>query len=189
MQNKQKCLTFPDAKSVVSINNIIIDTHNKAAFDYLFNRTEWLMNALILVGPKSVGKTSLGLAYVNQFNGIELSLDSASLDQSLLKFDSVFIKNIHLLSHEEQEVLFHIYNYCHNNNIRLICTSEINMDDIDSFASDLSSRLKGSMVINITEPTEEVLKIIFIKILSDNQIILPDKFIDYIFARYLYIWH
>ena len=69
------------------------------------------------------------------------------------------------------------------NNKFLIVTSRNSIIDIQFTLNDLKSRTKNFIIQNIEKPDDELIFALLLKNLSDKQIIIEKKFIDYIIKR------
>ena len=71
----------------------------------------------------------------------------------------------------------------HQDNKFLIVTSSKAMVDLDFSLEDLSSRSKSFILQNIEKPDDELIFALLVKNLSDRQISLEKKLIDFIIRR------
>ena len=74
-------------------------------------------------------------------------------------------------------------NIVEQDNKYLIVTSESSIVNIDFKLNDLKSRSKNFLLQNIDKPDDELLFALIIKNLSDRQISIDKKLIDYIIKR------
>ena len=161
------------------------DEHNEQ--NYFVNKTNiYAFNGLIknnsklsfLYGPKKSGKTFLSKIWLTKNEGIELK---NNLDFLINNKNNILIDDF--LSFDEESV-FYLVNNCILNNLKLLITSNIKINDIKFKFNDLSSRLKTFDNFEINQPNDEMLLTILTKLLIDKQFIINSKDIfDYILKR------
>ena len=161
------------------------DEHNEQ--NYFVNKTNiYAFNGLIknnsklsfLYGPKKSGKTFLSKIWLTKNEGIELK---NNLDFLINNKNNILI--VDFLSFDEESV-FYLVNNCILNNLKLLITSNIKINDIKFKFNDLSSRLKTFDNFEINQPNDEMLLTILTKLLIDKQFIINSKDIfDYILKR------
>ena len=155
--------------------NFFVNKTNNYAFNRLINNNSQLS---FLYGPIKSGKSYLAQIWVLKNysikfkNNLEIILDNKRnvLIDNLLSFD--------------QEKIFHIVDYCILNNLKLLITSNIKINEIKFQFKDLSSRLKTFTNLEIYNPDDEMLLAILTKLLIDKQFIINSSDIfEYILRR------
>ena len=155
--------------------NFFVNKTNNYAFNRLINNNSQLS---FLYGPKKSGKSYLAQIWllknysIKFKNNLEIILDNKRnvLIDNLLSFD--------------QEKIFHIVDYCILNNLKLLITSNIKINEIKFQFKDLSSRLKTFTNLEIFNPDDEMLLAILTKLLIDKQFIINSNDIfEYILRR------
>ena len=82
-----------------------------------------------------------------------------------------------------ENLFFTLCNIIEQDNKYLIVTSESSIVNIDFKLNDLKSRSKNFLLQNIDKPDDELLFALILKNLSDRQISIDKKLIDYIIKR------
>ena len=82
-----------------------------------------------------------------------------------------------------ENLFFTLCNIVEQDNKYLIVTSERSIVNIDFKLNDLKSRSKNFLLQNIDKPDDELLFALILKNLSDRQISIDKKLIDYIIKR------
>ena len=82
-----------------------------------------------------------------------------------------------------ENLFFTLCNIVEQDNKYLIVTSESSIVNIDFKLNDLKSRSKNFLLQNIDKPDDELLFALILKNLSDRQITIDKKLIDYIIKR------
>ena len=155
--------------------NFFVNKTNFHAFNRLINQESTLS---FLYGPKKSGKSFLSNIWKNKYNAIKLS---NNFEELIKKKDNILIDDLYFF---DQEIIFHLVNYCILNNLRILITSPYKINDINFKFNDLPSRLKTFSFLEINKPDDEMLLTILTKLLVDKQFIVNSNDIfDYILRR------
>ena len=172
--NKQKIInyTFNDN---INDSNFFVNETNFDAFNRLINQ-ESLFS--FLYGPKKSGKSFLAHIWKNKHNANKLS---NNFEEIIKKKDNILIDDLHSF---DQEIIFHLVNYCILNNLKILITSPFKINDINFQFNDLPSRLKTFSFLEINNPDDEMLITVLTKLLLDKQFIVNSNDIfEYILRR------
>ena len=164
-------------------DDFYVSKSNKHVFDFLNKWPKWEKNFLNISGEKFSGKSHLINIFLKQFNGIKL--ESKFLNNQNLKEIKVY-ENIILENLEEnidENLLFSLLNIIDQDNKYLIVTSQKPIVNLDYKLNDLKSRFKNFLLLNIEKPDDEMMFALILKNLSDRQISLDKKLINYIIKR------
>ena len=165
------------------VDDFYVSRSNKEIFDLLNKWPKWEKNFLNISGEKFSGKTHLSNIFLKKFKGIKLEANSLN-DYDLKKvkiFQNIILENISEKVNEN--LFFTLYNIIDQDNKYLIVTSESPIVNIDFKLDDLKSRSKNFLLQNIGKPDDELLFALILKNLSDRQISIEKKLIDYIIKR------
>ena len=155
--------------------NFFVNKTNNYAFNRLINTGSQLS---FLYGPNKSGKSYLAQIWLSKNYSIELKNNFEIL---LDNKRNILIDN--LISFD-QEKIFHIVDYCILNNLKLLITSNIKINEIKFQFKDLSSRLKTFTNLEIYNPDDEMLLVILTKLLTDRQFIINSNDVfEYILRR------
>ena len=156
---------------------------NKHIFDFLNMWPKWEKNFVNVIGEKFSGKTHLMNIFLKKNKGI--MFDGKSLSNDDLKtikiYENVVIEN--LSSDVDEKLLYGLLNLIEQDNKYIIITSVKPIVNITFDLKDLKSRTKNFILLNIEKPDDELIFAIILKNLSDRQITLDDKFIEFIIKR------
>ena len=165
------------------VDDFYVSRSNKEIFNLLNKWPKWEKNFLNISGEKFSGKTHLSNIFLKKFKGIKLEANSLN-DYDLKKvkiFQNIILENISEKVNEN--LFFTLYNIIDQDNKYLIVTSECPIVNIDFKLDDLKSRSKNFLLQNIGKPDDELLFALILKNLSDRQISIEKKLIDYIIKR------
>ncbi len=160
-----------------------ISKSNKHIFDLLDKWPIWEKNFVNISGEKFSGKTHLINIFLKKNKGIKI--DSKSLRNIDLKnlkvYENIVLEDLNI--NIEERLLYTLFNIIEQDNKYIIVTSREPIVEINFSLEDLRSRAKNFLLQNIEKPDDELMFAIILKNLSDRQITLSQKLIDYIIKR------
>ncbi len=164
-------------------DDFYVSKSNKHIFLLLNKWPKWEKNFLNIIGEKFSGKTHLSNIFIRKFKGIKL-------DSSLLKNDDLAKIKIHeniiledLDENVDEKLLYSLFNIVDLDNKYIIVTSNTPIVDIKFSLTDLKSRAKNFLLQNIDKPDDNLIFALILKNLSDRQISIDKKLIDFIIKR------
>ncbi len=164
-------------------NDFILSKSNKHIYKFLDSWPKWERNFINITGEKLSGKTHLINIFTRKNKGI--IIDGQLLNEEDLKKIDIH-KNIiieDLTFNINENLLYSLLNLVEQNNKYLVITSLDSIVDIDFKLTDLKSRAKNFLLLKLEQPDDELIFGIILKNLSDRQILLDKKLIDYIVKR------
>ena len=164
-------------------DDFYVSKSNKQIFDLLNKWPKWEKNFLNICGEKFSGKTHLINIFLNKYKGtkIEANLFCDNDFKKIKIFQNIILENVSEKINEN--LFFTLCNIVEQDNKYLIVTSESSIVSIDFKLNDLKSRSKNFLLQNIGKPDDELLFALILKNLSDRQISIDKKLIDYIIKR------
>ena len=163
--------------------DFFLTNSNKHVFEFLDNWPKWEKNFVNIIGEKLSGKTHLMNIFLKKNKGIKF--DAKLLKDNHLKeikiYENIILEN--LSSNIDENLLYSLFNIIEQDNKFIIITSSDPIVYIDFNLKDLKSRTKNFLLLNIEKPDDELIFAILLKNLSDKQITLDKKLIDYIIKR------
>ena len=161
-------------------------SNNNSNLDFYVNKTNIdaynLVNSsnnlnIYLKGPKKSGKSILSNIWLKINNGI---IYKNNFNYIINNRKNLLIDNINNLFNQEE--LFHILNHYNSNNLKILITSNYEINEISFSLNDFYSRLKSFYYVEINQPDEEMCKVVMTKLFYEKQIIVKNKEIfDFIF--------
>ena len=164
-------------------DDFYVSKSNKQIFDLLNKWPKWEKNFLNISGEKFSGKTHLINIFLKKYKGtkIEANLLSDGDFKKIKICQNIILENVSEKINEN--LFFTLCNIVEQDNKYLIVTSESSIVSIDFKLNDLKSRSKNFLLQNIDKPDDELLFALILKNLSDRQISIDKKLIDYIIKR------
>ena len=163
--------------------DFFISNSNKHIFNLLDAWPKWEKNFLNIIGEKFSGKTHIINIFLEKFKGIKIS--SKKLNNEFLKKIKIY-QNIVLEDLDEvvdENLLFTFLNIIDQDNKYLIITTKKPVTNIEFKLKDLKSRSSNFLLLNIEKPDDELIFALILKNLSDRQISIEKKLIDYVIKR------
>ena len=164
-------------------DDFYLSKSNKHVFDFLNIWPKWERNFVNITGEKLSGKTHLMNIFLHKNKGIKF--EGKSLKNDDLKrikiYENIIIEN--LSSDVDEKLLYSLFNLIEQDNKFIIVTSVKPIVNTTFELKDLKSRAKNFILLNIEKPDDDLIFAIILKNLSDRQISLDDKFIEFIVKR------
>ena len=173
-----------DLEQIYASEKYIVTKSNSHILEYLINTNGWdlsigIGNIVLLRGEAFSGKTHLANIFVKKHGGIIINNTNAHINHTILcePTSHVAIDGIENFSEKE---IFHLFNYLRLTKKYALFTSS-NLDILNDIKlPDLQSRLSAVVSFELNCIDEILIKGIIIKILSDSNLRLPRKYLDYI---------
>ena len=183
MKNLNQLLLDFDYEQNFRDDDFYVGKSNFYPFELINNWPKWEKNFLNISGEKFSGKTHLTNIFLKKFNGIKI--ESNLLNDENLKrikpFQNVVLENLNLNANEK--LIYTLFNIIDQDNKFLIITSLKPVAEINFRLEDLKSRTKNCLLAKIENPDDELMFALILKNLSDRQITLDKKLIDFIVKR------
>jgi chromosomal replication initiation ATPase DnaA len=160
-----------------------VSKSNEFAFKLLNSWPKWEKNFVNLIGEKFSGKTHLINIFLKKFKGIKI--EANEIDNEFLKkikvFENIIIENLN--DKIDENLLFTLLNIVDQDNKYIILTSKNPIVDYSFKLNDLNSRSKNFLLCNIEKPGDDLMFALILKNLSDRQISIDKKLVDFIIKR------
>ncbi|MDA9665456.1 DnaA/Hda family protein [Candidatus Pelagibacter sp.] len=160
-----------------------VSKSNEFAFKLLNSWPKWEKNFVNLIGEKFSGKTHLINIFLKKFKGIKI--EANEINNEFLKkikiFENVIVENFN--DKIDENLLFTLLNIIDQDNKYIILTSKNPIVDYSFKLNDLNSRSKNFLLCNIEKPGDDLMFALILKNLSDRQISIDKKLVDFIIKR------
>ena len=164
-------------------DDFYVSNSNKHIFSLLDHWPKWEKNFLNISGEKFSGKTHLVNIFIKKFKGIKF--DAKNLKSEDLKkvkiHQNIVLEDIN--SNVDEKLIYSLFNIIDLDNKYIIVTSSIPIVNIHFSLADLKSRTKNFLLQNIEKPDDELMFALILKNLSDRQISINKRLIDFIIKR------
>ena len=164
-------------------DDFYVSNSNKHIFSYLNQWPRWEKNFLNVSGEKFSGKSHLIDIFIKKYKGIKLNANSLS-DEDLKRIkvhENIILENLN--ENVDEKLIYSLFNIIDMDNKYIIVTSETPIVNINFSLVDLKSRTKNFLLYKIEKPDDELMFALILKNLSDRQISINKKLIDFIVKR------
>ena len=178
----QLILSFDHEQNFKNLD-FYVTKSNAHVFNLINNWQKLKEKFLNIIGEKFCGKSHLINIFLEKNKGLKINSDE--LNNHYLK-KMKFYKNIiieDLTPNINEQLFYSLINIVEAENKRLIVTSDVSIVDIDFKLPDLKSRSKNFTLSSIEGPDDDLIFALVLKNLSDRQISIDKKLIDYIIKR------
>ena len=178
----QQILKF-DYEQNFKDQDFYVSNSNKHSFDLLNSWPKWEKKFVNLIGEKFSGKTHLINIFLEKFKGIKINSKNITNDflRNIKIYENIIIENLN--ENVNENLFFTLINIVDQDNKYLIVTSTIPIVNYKFKLNDLNSRSNNFILSNIEKPEDDLLYALILKNLSDRQISIDKKLIDYIIKR------
>ena len=164
-------------------DDFYVSKSNKNIYNFLNSWPAWEKKFLNINGEKYSGKTHLLNIFIKKFNGIKF--DANSFTNEDLKKIKIH-ENIILEDLDEkvnEKLIYSLLNIIDIDNKFIVITSNKPIVEINFSLNDLKSRMKNFILQKIEKPDDDLMFAMILKNLSDRQIIIDKKLINFIIKR------
>jgi len=160
-----------------------VSKSNEFAFKLINRWPKWEKNFVNLIGENFSGKTHLINIFLKKFKGIKIEANKISNEflKKIKVYENIVIENLN--DKIDENLLFTLINIIDQDNKYLILTSRNPIVDYSFKLNDLNSRSNNFLLCNIEKPGDDLMFALILKNLSDRQISIDKKLIDFIIKR------
>ena len=170
-----------------------ISKKNLLAYELINQWPEWNNQISFIYGPEDCGKSLITDLWIKKSQAVRIKIDffeETKFSQNIKKLEKSrcwVLEDIDLLLRlnvrDMEEKILNIFNILINKGDYLLITSKNSPSNLKNNLNDLSSRLKSTMVVEVKEPDEALIKELIQKKLGLKQIIISDKNINFLINR------
>ena len=164
-------------------NDFYVSKSNEHIFSLLSKWPKWEKNFLNISGERYSGKSHLVNIFLKKFKGIKLQCSKIENEdiKRIKIFENIILEDLN--NDVDEKLIYTLFNIIEQDNKFIIVTSLNPIVDIEFSLKDLKSRSKNFLLQNIDKPDDDLMFALILKNLSDRQIILDKKLIDYSIKR------
>ena len=178
----QQILSF-DYEQNFKDQDFYVSKCNEYSFKLLNSWPKWEKNFVNLIGENFSGKSHLINIFLQNFKGIKITASKITNDflKEIKIYENIIIED--LLESIDENLLFTLINTIEQDNKYLIVTSTKPIVEFEFKLQDLNSRSKNFLLSAIEKPEDDLMYALILKNLSDRQILIDKKLIDFIIKR------
>ncbi len=164
-------------------NDFFVSECNYFAFNLVKSWPNWEKKILNIYGERKSGKSHLSEIFLENGKGIKFKFKE--LNEEI--FDKVRgYQNIVIEDFNEkcdEETAYSLVDMVEKENKYLLITSVKAVNEMETRLKDLNSRFKNILTAKIDKPDDELIYALIVKSLSDSQMILDKKLVNFIHKR------
>jgi chromosomal replication initiation ATPase DnaA len=176
----QLIFKFPFSKKYYE-QDFFVSSNNFSAYKLIEEWPVWPGKWLNIYGSSGSGKTHLAKILEKKIKKIKL-IDAKNIDDEIIRdinnIDCLIIDSFE--NNIDEKLLYSILNQSKQAENYVLINSTSSIKNVNFNLKDLKSRINSFLYIGIELPTDDLLKVIISKTLSDNQININPKLSDYI---------
>ena len=178
----QQILKF-DYQQNFQDQDFYVSNSNQHTFSLLNSWPKWEKNFINIIGEKFSGKSHLINIFLEKYNGIQIEAKNITNDflKDIKIYENIVLENLDLKVNEN--LFFSLINIVDQDNKYLIVTSKIPIVNFKFELNDLNSRSNIFILSEIEKPGDDLMYALILKNLSDRQISIDKKLIDFIIKR------
>mgnify|MGYP002819755194 CR=1 FL=1 len=160
-----------------------VSSSNQHSFKLLNSWPKWEKNFVNLIGEKFSGKSHLINIFLEKYKGVKI--DAKNITNEFLKkikiYENIIIEDLDEIV--DESLLFTLINIVDQDNKFLVISSKIPIVDFNFELNDLRSRSNNFLLTKLEKPGDDLMYALILKNLSDRQISIDKKLIDFIIKR------
>ena len=160
-----------------------VSKSNSQVFNFIKDWTKHNEKFLNIIGDEFSGKSHIINIFLEKNKA--LKIETKNLNDDFLKrtkfYDNLILED--LTSKVDEKLFYSLINIVEAENKKLIITSRVPIVNINFNLEDLKSRSKNFFLTKIENPDDDLVFALILKNLSDRQISIDKKLIDYIIKR------
>ena len=176
----QLIFKFPFSKKYYE-HDFFVSSNNFSAYKLIESWPSWPGKWLNIFGASGSGKTHLAKILEKKIKKTKL-IDANDISDQIFKdlnnLDCLIIDSFK--NNIDENLLYSIFNQSKQLENYILINSIPSIRNIDFKLEDLKSRIRSLLYIGIDLPTDDLLKVIISKNLSDKQISINPKILDFI---------
>ena len=183
MSNLNQLILNFDYEQNFKDQDFYVAKSNEFSFKLLNSWPKWEKNFVNLIGQKFSGKSHLVNIFLEKFKGIKIEANELTNDtlKQIKIFENIIIENFN--DQIDENLFFTLLNIIDQDNKYLILTSKKPIVEHLFKLDDLNSRSKNFLLSHIEKPSDDLMFALILKNLSDRQISIDKKLIDFIIKR------
>jgi len=177
---EQRIFNFNNTKNFFE-ENLIRDKSNSNVLNFLDKFPNWETKLINIVGEKKSGKSFILQLFTkkNQFAYINSKEDFEKKYDELFLVDKLILDGFQI----NEDKFFSLINHFILHKKYLIISSREPLTMLEIKLLDLKSRLKEFLLIEIQNPSDDLIYSLILKYFSDNQIVIKKDLVEYIVKK------
>ena len=164
-------------------NDFFISESNYFAYELISSWPKWEKKIINIYGEKNSGKSHLVEIFCLKNKGIKFEAKKFKEDcfDKLKIYQNIILENFDINLNES--LIYSLLDTLEKQNKFVLITSKVPVNSLNIKLKDLRSRLKNCLFAEIKKPDDLLIEALIAKNLSDYQINLDSKLVDFICKR------
>ncbi len=173
-----------DFRAALGREDFLVSPVNAAAVATIDDWERWPQRAHAISGPAGSGKSHLvevwrSLSQAMRVDGAALAESDV---QAATDAGAIAVEDVDRGIGDER-ILFHLFNVAREGRLALLITARALPGEIEITLPDLRSRLRAMALTKIEPPDEGLLRALLVKLMSDRQLEVGPRVIEYVIPR------
>jgi len=172
-----------DYKENFKEDDFYVGKSNYYAYELINKWPKWEKNFLNISGEKYSGKSHLVNIFLKRFKGFKINTNLLTDEnlKDIKPYQNIILEDFSL--NIDEKLIYTLLNIIDQDSKFLIITSTQPIAEILFKLEDLRSRTKNCLLAKIQKPDDELMFALILKNLSDRQITIDKKLIDFIIKK------
>ena len=181
-KKEQLLLNFAFDKNYKS-EDYFVSKSNYFAFNLIDSWPKWEKNILNIHGERYSGKSHLSEIFIKKNKGIILKPQNLekNYEKNLRFHQNIILDNFD--DNIDEKVIFSLINFVDQHSKFLLINSIKPFNKMSFNLKDLASRAKNCLDAKIEKPDDDLIKVLIVKYLSDKQVKISNKLIEFTIKR------
>lgn len=166
----------------ISRDDLLVSSSLEAAVAIVDGWPQWPSPVVVLVGPPGSGKSHLAAIWAQTSGASPIDLQPGGEAPEIAAGGPVLFEDADRRGFDET-TLFHVINSVRENGTYLLVTARSRPAAWGVALPDLASRLKAVTVVEMSEPDDDLLGQVLMKLFADRQLFPDERLIAYLVAR------
>ncbi|MEZ5840000.1 MAG: hypothetical protein R3D02_06100 [Hyphomicrobiales bacterium] len=165
-------------------DDFLVGGCNEAALALVDRWPDWPSRVAVIIGPADAGKSHLAAIWAMATGASVVAareLTPAAV-VALPEMPALVVEDIDDPALDEV-ALFHLMNLARERGTWLLLTSRVAPTALSPRIADLGSRLRAATPVELSEPDDDFLRRLLVKLLADRQLAVEPAVVDYIVLR------
>ena len=183
MKSLNQLLLDFDYKENFKEDDFYVGKSNYYAYELINKWPKWEKNFLNISGEKYSGKSHLVNIFLKRFKGFKINTNLLTDEnlKDIKPYQNIILEDFSL--NIDEKLIYTLLNIIDQDSKFLIITSTQPIAEILFKLEDLRSRTKNCLLAKIQKPDDELMFALILKNLSDRQITIDKKLIDFIIKK------
>ncbi|MCG6858099.1 MAG: hypothetical protein LJE67_08530 [Salaquimonas sp.] len=182
MTMRQIPLNLP-VDSAQAREDLLVSPANCRAVEFIDAWPDWPGTVAVLAGPVGSGKSHMAGIWAESADALTVPMDRLeTIGDRIENIQNVVLEDADRGAIPET-ALFHLINHLRATGGHCLITSRLWPNTWQVELPDLASRLRAAQLVELSEPDDDLLRQVIVKLFADRQIAIDPGVVDYLVTR------